>query len=136
MRDLHDNIKVTSIINPGAIIAANGTTTSATINTAGYDSLELLVQSGAITDGTFTGTVYHGDASNMSDEVACSSDDLLGSAPSFDGSVSADYNTTKRVGYIGNKQYVRLKELQAGASTGGYLSAAAVQSHAKVRPVP
>ena len=132
-RDTHNNIKATSIINPGAIIASNGTTTSAIINTVDYESLELLVQAGAITDGTFTGTLYHGDAANLSDEVACGADDLLGSVPSF---TTADANTTKRVGYKGGKQYVRLKEVQAGASTGGYLSAIAIQGHAKVRPVP
>jgi hypothetical protein len=136
MRDLHNNIKVSPLINPGAIINANGTTTSAIINRADYDSLELVVQAGAVTDGTMAFTVYHGDAANMSDEAACSAADLLGSAPSFDGSVAADDNATKRVGYKGPKQYVRIKGLQAGASTGGYFSAFAVQGHAKVAPVP
>lgn len=134
-RDLHSNIKVSPEIDPAAIISGNGTTTGNTIDTVDYASLEFVFQSGAVTDGTFTITIYHGDASNMSDEAACSSTDLLGSAPTFVGATSADDSATKRVGYRGSKRYVRAKAVQTGATTGGFFSAIAVQGHPRTAPV-
>jgi hypothetical protein len=131
-KDLHNNIKVTPAINPAAAIAANGTTTSAIIDTQGFESLEMVAQSGVITDGTFTGTLFEGDAANMSDEAAVAAGDLLGSNPVF---AAAANNLTKKVGYRGNKRYVRIKFVQAGATTGGFLTAIAVQGAAKNAPV-
>jgi hypothetical protein len=135
MRDLHSNIKVSPGIDPGAILT-DGTSTSATIDTAGYDSLEWLIVSGALTDGTFTATMYHGDASNMSDEAAVTSTDhILGTVSSFVGATSADDSATKRFGYRGPKRYVRIKVVRASCSTGGYLCAVAIQGHPKSAPV-
>jgi hypothetical protein len=131
-KDLHNNLKLTPAINPAAAITANGTTTSATIDTQGFASLEFSCHSGAITDGTFTGTVYEGDASNMSDEAAVDAADLLGSAPAF---AASDDNVVKKVGYRGSKRYVRIKFVQAGATSGGFLAATAVQGHARNAPV-
>jgi len=135
MKDLHSHLKVSPAINPAAIVNSNGTSTGATIDTADYYSLEFVVQSGALTDGTLAISVYHGDASNMSDEAVCAAADLLGDALSFDGSVSADDSATKRIGYRGSKRYVRIKVVQAGASTGGYFCALAIQGHPRVMPV-
>jgi hypothetical protein len=129
-RDLHNSIKVSRGISPVAITTGNATLTSEIIDTQGFESLEFAALSGAITDGTFTGTVYHGDASNMSDEAATT--DLVGSAPVF---AATDDNVTKKVGYIGNKRYVRIKFVQTGATTGGFLTCVAIQSHAKNAPV-
>ena len=132
MRDLHNNINGARLISPAAIISANGTTTSQTIDVTEFGSLELFFQSGVITDGTFTVTVYEGDASDMSDEAAVADADLLGTEPVF---AATDDNVVKKVGYKGGKRYVRAKVLQAGATTGGYLSAMAFQGHAHTAPV-
>ena len=136
MRDLHSNIKVSPAIDPAVITAGNATLTSAIIDTAGYDSLEFAFCSGAVTDGTFTITVFEGDASNMSDEVAVtSSASLLGSAITFVGATAADDSAVKRIGYRGNKRYVRVKAVQSGATTGGYLAAVAIQGAPMSAPV-
>lgn len=135
MQDLHSNVKVSRLISPAAAITGNGTTTSQTIDTLDYGSLELILTSGALTDGVLTGTVYHGDASNMSDEAACAAADLIGSAPTFDQGVGADANAAKRVGYRGSKRYVRIKFVQTGATSGGFLSGVAEQGHPRVAPV-
>jgi len=132
MKDIHNRIKTSPLINPAAAITGNGTTTSAIIDTQGFDATELVVQSGTITDGSFTGTVYEGDASNMSDEAAVAAADLLGSNPTF---AAADDNVVKKVGYIGNKRYIRIKLVQAGATSGGFLAGSAVQSDARNNPV-
>jgi hypothetical protein len=132
MRDLHNNTSGARGISPAAIISANGTTTGQTIDTLGFGSVEFFFQSGAITDGTFTVTLYEGDAANMSDEAAVADVDLLGTEPVF---ADTDDNAVKRVGYIGNKRYVRAKVVQAGATTGGFLSCLVVQGHPKTAPV-
>jgi hypothetical protein len=132
MRDIHNNLKPSRGISPAAIIAANGTTTGQTIDVSEFGSLEFLFQSGAITDGTFTVTVYEGDAANMSDEAAVADADLLGAEPVF---ADTDDNTVKRVGYIGSKRYVRAKVVQAGATTGGFIACIAVQGHPRTAPV-
>jgi len=132
MRDLHNNAKASRGISPAAIISANGTTTSQTVDVSEFGSLEFVFQSGTITDGTFTITVYEGDASDMSDEAAVADADLLGSEPVF---ASTDDNTVKRVGYIGSKRYVRAKVVQAGATTGGFISCLVIQGHPKTAPV-
>jgi hypothetical protein len=132
MRDLHNNLNAVRGISPAAIISANGTTTSQTIDVVEYGSVEFIFLAGAITDGTFTVTLYEGDASNMSDEAAVADADLLGSEPAL---TSADANTVKRLGYIGSKRYVRAKVVQSGATTGGFLACAVVQGHPKRAPV-
>ena len=132
MRDLHNNINAARGISPAAILSSNGTTTGQTIDTVEYGSLEFLFAAGAITDGTFTVTVYEGDASNMSDEAAVADADLLGTEPTF---TSADANAVKRVGYKGGKRYVRAKVVQTGATTGGYLCCIAAQGHPHTAPV-
>lgn len=132
MRDLHNNLNGARAISPAAILAANGTTTGQTIDVVEFGSLEFLLVAGAITDGTFTITIYEGDASNMSDEAAVADADLLGTEPVL---TSADANTVKKVGYKGNKRYVRVKVVQTGATTGGFLCCVAVQGHPKTAPV-
>ena len=132
MRDLHNNINGARAISPAAIIAANGTTTGQTIDVTEYGSLEFIFLAGAITDGTFTVTMYEGDAANMSDEAAVADADLLGTEPTF---ATGDANTVKRVGYKGSKRYVRVKAVQAGATTGGFLCCIATQAHPHTAPV-
>jgi hypothetical protein len=130
--DLHNNVKVSPALSPAAAITGNATTTGLTIDTVDYDSLEFAIQTGTVTDGQWAIQVFHGDASNMSDEAQCSAADLLGSAPTM---LATDDNVVKKVGYRGSKRYVRIKAVQTGATTGGFLAAQAVQGHARVAPV-
>ena len=131
-KDLHNNVKCSRAISPGAILSGDGTTTSQTIDRQGFGSLEFVFISGVITDGTFTVHVYAGDASDMSDEAEVTDASLLlGVAPVF---VATDDNVVKKVGYIGGKRYARTKVVQSGSTTGGYLSAVAVQGGAGIAP--
>lgn len=134
MRDLHNNIKVSSAIPPAVIIAGNATKTGAIIDTLGFDSLEFAIHSGALTDAVYTPTVYEGDAADMSDETAVADADLL-NTEALCTFILTDDNVVKRIGYTGSKRYVRLKVVQSGATTGGYMSAVAIQGHAKSAPV-
>lgn len=130
-RELHNNIATSPMIHPAAVKTANGTTTSVTIDTLGYESLEVVQQAGAVTDGTFTGTVFGGDASDMSDEAALAADAILGTHPMVH--TSSNPNTTLRVGVKLYKRYYRLKVVQTGATNGGFIAAHANLGHAHVR---
>lgn len=133
-KDLHNNITAERSISPAAAPTANGTTTGQIIDGDGYDSVEHIAMTGVVTDGTFTGHLYAGDASNMSDEVEVTdAAELIGTVPVF---AAADDNVVKRVGYRGNKRYTRLKFVQAGATSGGFIASVAVKGHPKIAPVP
>jgi len=131
-RDLVNNVKITQAIGPQGILAGNGTLTGTTLDTQGFESAVVAVYSGTITDGTGTPTVYEGDASNMSDEGAVAAADLIGTLTAF---AATDDNVTKKVGYRGNKRYIRVKLVGAGQTTGGFFGAVYLQANAKNAPV-
>lgn len=137
MQDINSNIKASRAVSPAAAITGNGTTTSQTIDRVDFDSLDFLFAAGAVTDGTWTVTIYEGDASNMSDEAAVAAANLIGLTAGANTFTigTGDANTVKKVGYKGTKRYVRAKAVQAGATSGGFLAAVALQGHAKVKPV-
>lgn len=133
MQDLHDNIKVEPSINPAAIINANGTTTGATHDRLDFDSVEYAVQTGVVTDGQWVIQLWAGDASNMSDEAqVTASAEILGTIPTI---VATDDTVVKRFGYRGAKRYSRIKAVQSGATTGGFIAATCIKGHARVAPV-
>lgn len=133
-KDIHNNVEFRPSENPAAAVTGNATVAGATINRDGYESIEWAIQSGAITDGSFTYAVFAGDASNMSDEVQVAAPELLGANPSF--VATTDNNKTKKVGYAGPKQYARLKRTQAGATAGGFICSQAALGRAKNAPTP
>lgn len=133
MKDLYNNIKAESALNTSAI-SSSTTTAGNVIDRQGYNSLEFLIMSGTLTDGTYTPLVEEGDAANLSDAAAVADANLLGTEASAAFTASND-NTVKKVGYIGSKRYVRLSIVSAGVTTGGTISALAVKGHASDRPV-
>lgn len=134
MRDLHNNVKVTPVIHPVAIVNANGVTTSDTIDTQGFQSIEFAIHMGA-SDGTLTPAVYAGDASDMSDEAAVTdASELLGTIAGATFAATDD-NKVKKIGYRGSKRYVRIKITQAASTTGTFFSAVAIQGHPVSAPV-
>jgi hypothetical protein len=130
-RDLHNNVKVTVGTAPIAL-TGNTTTNAATIDTQGFESLEIVIQSGVITDGTETPSFYEGDASNMSDESVIAATDLIGTMAAF---AATDDGQIRKIGYKGNKRYVRVKLTGSGQTTGGLFSVLYIQGHAKNAPV-
>lgn len=132
-KDLHNNVSPVVALNIGSI-GSNTTTAGAIIDTKGYGALEFIIQSGAITDGTFTPLVEEGDESNLSDSAAVSDDNLFGTEAGA-AFVAADDNRVKRVGYwVGAKRYVRLSLVSSGVTTGGTLGAIAVRANADHLP--
>lgn len=135
MRDLHNNIKTSQALAAQSI-TTNTTTVGSTIDRAGYDALEFSIQAATLTDGTYTPALYEGNESNMSDEtVVTDTDDLLGTVANATFAATDD-NVCKRIGYRGTKRYVRLKIVSAGTTSGGALSATAIQAFPVNAPTP
>ncbi len=146
IRDLHNQIKASRALSPVAA-APTGTTAMVTqiLDTAGFESHELLVITGSIADVdvTFTGLLEEGDDSALADNTTVAAGDMIGvengtitagsavtgSTPGF-----ADDNKVLKLGYKGGKRYIRYTFTPA-ANTGDICVAMIwLQSHPKTAP--
>jgi hypothetical protein len=110
LRDLHNNIHTVPLIAPvAALVNVNTPIVSAIIDTLGYGSLEFVLVTGISTDAdvTFAVTVDEGDVANLTGSNVVAAVDLLGTLAQA-GFNFADDIETRKIGYCGNKRYVRL----------------------------
>ncbi len=135
MRDLHNNIKAVRAISP-VVVADDTAQVGQIIDRQGFESLEFVILTGTLADAdaTFAVLVEHGDASDLSDADAVADNDLLGTEAdaSF---TAADDNAVKKIGYKGEKRYVRLTITPSGNAANASLAAVAILSHAFDKPV-
>lgn len=129
--DLHNNVNDVLALAISSI-TTNTTTVGAIIDTAGYESIEFVIQSGTLTDGTYTVTLEDGDDAALADAATITSTYLLGTFPSF---IATEDDTVKRIGTNTKKRYVRLSIVSTGVTTGGTMAATAVQGHPHRAPV-
>lgn len=123
--DLHNNIKV---LSTGVYPQAVGTTGSANgvqtpiVDRLGYQGVEFILGFGTIpsTTETITAVVFEGDVTGTLTSVANA--DLLGTEA--DASIAAGTRTSgttknafKKIGYKGNKRYVRARVYGVGTAT-------------------
>jgi hypothetical protein len=128
-------MKVLTSIDPAVIYNSNGTKTGSTIDTAGYESLTFVFQTGVLTDGTWATQVFGGNASNMSDEAQLTGNNLINADLS---EAITDDSVCKRQGVnvaAAGFRYYRMKATQAAATTGGYVAGLAILSNPRVMPV-
>jgi major membrane immunogen (membrane-anchored lipoprotein) len=124
MKDLQSKIGVVISIIAAAITAtANG----AGIDLQGFNSCAFLFSAGAITDGTHTPKLQESDDNSAWTDVAAA--DQVGTLAAITS------NSQQKVGYKGNKRYVRAVVTVAGATTGGIYSAIALRGDADISPV-
>ena len=125
MRDLHNNIYPKRAISPVAAGTDNTAMVSQIVDMQGFEALELLINIGANTDAdaTFAVTMEHGDAANLSDAVAVPTAQLLGTL-ALAGFQFDDDNEQRKIGYIGNKRYVRATITPTGNNSGNIFVAA------------
>lgn len=129
--DAHSNIKQ-EVAFDSQDITSDTTTVGNIIDTVGFESLEYLIQSGVITDGTYALVLEEGDDPALADAAVVPTDQVLGVLTGF---VAADDNVAKRVGSIGKKQFQRLSILSASTSTGATkMSSVAILGHPKTAP--
>ena len=134
MRDLHNHVHVKRAISPVSV-ADNTALVSQIIDRRGFQSLEFILATGALADAdaTFTVLVEDGDAVAFTDAAPVIDAQLLGTEAlasfQFD-----DDDEVRKIGYAGNKRYVRLTVTPAGNAAGALISAVAVLGHPDVTP--
>ena len=129
-RDLHNHLNQKVALDTAAI-SSDTTTVGNIIDMQGFESLEFLLQLGAITDGAYAVLIEDGDDSGLSDAAAVSDAFLLGleATAAF---TATDDDKVSKIGYIGPKRFVRLSIVSTGTTTGAAaVGATAVQGHAR-----
>jgi len=130
-KDLHHNVKQVVALEP-ITINADETNYGEDIDMTGFESLEIVLLSGVITDGAYAVSLVHGDSATPT--TAVPADEQLGDADF----ALADDNVAHRIGYIGKEKIVRVKIVStANAGTGGIFGGGVgVQGHPHHAPVP
>ncbi|MBY3263866.1 hypothetical protein HFO15_19770 [Rhizobium laguerreae] len=135
-RDIHSRLHFVPLIVPVAARTDNTPIVSAIIDTLGYESVEFALVTGTNTDtnATFAVTVDEGDASDLTGSNAVAANQLLGSL-ALAGFTFADDNECRKIGYVGNKRYVRLTVTPSGNDSGNiFISGVAVLGNARNAP--
>lgn len=134
-RDLHNNTHTVRLFSPKAAVIDNTAQVSAIIDTAGYESCELALVVGTLTDAdaTFAVLVEDGDAANLSDAAAVADAQLLGTE-ALASFTFADDNETRKIGYVGGKQYVRVTVTPSNNTGDLYLAGMALLGNPRNAP--
>ncbi|WP_353641328.1 hypothetical protein [Mesorhizobium sp. WSM2239] len=128
MKDTKSALNFAHSLEPAARAAsANG----AGVDLRGYNSALAQVVVGVWTDGTHTPELEESDDNSSWSDVAAA--DLNGSFTVIDG--ADDDAQTFKVGYKGNKRYIRAVTTVAGATTGAVYGVVIIRSHANDAPV-
>ena len=137
-KDLHSQVSAKRVIGPVAI-GANATVTGKIIDRQGYGGVEFITSYGAIvTTGTVaTVVILEGDVTGTMTSVADA--DLLGTealASRLGGATTSGTgaNVSKRVGYKGNKRYVRADVVKTGTTSVGCVAVSAILFNPEVAP--
>lgn len=127
MRDLSPNIGVVQAVAPQVL---NATDTSAAIDLLGFESAALVIQTGAIAgSGNFTAKLQENDTTTAGDFTDVAAEHLTGTFPA-----SLEADAVVRVGYRGNKRYIRLI-LTKNSGTSIAVGAVLVKGHPADAPV-
>lgn len=135
-KDIHNNLHFVPLIVPVAARTDNTAIVSAIIDTLGYDSVEFALITGTNTDtnATFAVTVDEGDNSGLSDAVAVTNSKLIGTLAEA-GFIFSDDNECRKLGYIGNRRYVRLTVTPSGNDSGNiFIAGVAILGNARSKP--
>jgi hypothetical protein len=132
--DLHNKLAFLRAISPVSV-ADNTAQVSQIIDRQGFSGLEFAIALGAIADAdaTFAVLVEHGDDSALVDAAAAPDADLLGTEAAAGFQFDSD-NGVRKIGYVGNKRYVRLTVTPAGNASAALVSAIAVLGGAAEAP--
>lgn len=141
MRDMTTGVQVKRAISPVSV-ADTTAAVSQIIDRQGYQSLTFLIATGSIADAdaTFAVLVEHGDAANLSDAAAVADEMLLsqlnGTAPETAAAFNfGDDDEVRKIGYVGDKRYVRLTITPAANASAALFAALALLGFPDLAPV-
>lgn len=131
-RDLHNNIKTDTAFNIQAI-SSDTTTPGNIIDTAEFEGLEFILLASTLTAGDFTPFIEDDDDPTFLGSVAVLDDFLIGTEAEAAYIGGSGDNTTRRIGYIGKKRYVRLSIVSENGAD-GTLGAIVIKSFPRSAP--
>ena len=137
MRDLYNNIEVRRGFSPAAAVTDNTAYVSEIIDMRGFKSLVWEIVLGEIADAdvTFTVLMEAGDDSGLSD-AADVVDAQMDPTEAVAAPLFGSDDTVRKIGYVGEKRYVRLT-ITPAANTGDiFLAIVALLSDADRRQTP
>lgn len=138
MREFISSIHPIVALAPAAeAVADNTAQVSAIIDRLGFDSLTFLIGTGTLVDAdaTFAVSMSHGDDSGLSDGAPVAPADIAGSL-ALAGFTFADDAKARKVGYLGNKRYVRLTITPANNTGAAPMAVLALLANPAQRPTP
>lgn len=135
MRDMMNSINPVRAISPAAAVTDTTAFVSQVIDVRGFDSLTFVVLTGSLADAdaTFTTLVEHSDAANMDGAEAVPDTQLVGTEV-LAGFTFAHDDATRKIGYVGNKRYVRLTVTPAANTGNAFVAATAILGHPAQQP--
>jgi hypothetical protein len=132
MRDMHNNISVLHAITPQAVGTSGiaGGKLSSALDRRGFESVEFIYSSGASASvaDTITPVIYEGDTTNGS-FTSVATADLLGT----EAALTLTAAKSGRVGYNGNKRYLKIRLYGTGTAT-AVVAATAILGSPAIRP--
>lgn len=139
MKDLHNNVTFTKAISPQAF-SGDTPLVSSVIDRHGFDQVEFAILIGSVGDANATFAVLLEDADEVGFNVtnAAVADTFLLGTEALAGFTYASDDTTKKLGYIGAKRYLRLTITPSGNSetpSAAYAAAVAVLAAPHISPV-
>lgn len=134
MKDLYSRVSVARAIAPVSD-GDNTALVSQIIDTQGFHSLVFVIAAGSLADAdaTFAVLVEDGDDSGLSDGAAVADTFLRGTEAEASFTFAED-NAVKKIGYVGNKRYVRLTVTPANNASAALFSAIAIKGDAELQP--
>lgn len=132
--DLHNKLAIVRAISPVSV-DDNTAQVGQIIDRQGFTALEFAIAIGAVADvdATFTVLVEDGDDEALADAAAVADEQLLGTEAEASFQFDDD-DATRKIGYVGNKRYVRLTITPANNASAALLSAVAVLGGAADAP--
>lgn len=109
MRDLYNNIEVRRGLSPQKQTSSSTAFVSEIIDMRGFKSLVWCILLGSLTDADMTAVVLmeHSDDSGLSGSTTVP-DSQMDPTEAIAGFDFADDDTVRKIGYVGEKRYVRL----------------------------
>lgn len=137
MKDQANDLTFAQLFPPKAATTDNTAYVSNIIDTFGYNSCTLVLDTGteADADATFAVTMEHGNDPALADTSVPAVTDLVGTIANAGFDFSAD-NKCRKLGYIGVNRYLRMTVTPANNTGSVLLAGVAVLGHPKNAPTP
>lgn len=137
MRDLANNITVKPAIFPVTARTDNTAVVSTILDTFAFGSAVLALITGVNTDAnaTFATLLEESNDSGMAGANAVADGDMIGTEALASFTAADDDSKTRKLGYIGNKRYVRATVTPSGNDSGNiFLAGVWLQGHPRTAP--